>query len=220
MIVKYESKLFPVLEPCFMQLLQKFMDLMPKPLDGTSQAAASHIAAMLLVLQRHYFLVIQHMVSHDLAAVMLSDRNLSHLEGVLSTIVTGIVEVGPINPERLSIPRLIADLTCSLQVDDPNASKNCLNIIRNLVRCWVPKARDTARLDAKTQAAFVSFVMEKVLNQCIPRPDANIPWLTELDTHSRRTGCASSSLISIILAVSPSGPRLAQGPQRTLPSFA
>lgn len=96
MIIKYESKLFPVLEPCFMQLLQKFMDLMPKQLAGPNQTGASHISAMILVLQRHYFVVIQHMVSHDLAAVMLSDRNLSHLDSILTTIVTGVVEVGAI----------------------------------------------------------------------------------------------------------------------------
>ena len=139
LIIKYEERLFPVLEPHLMQLLQRFIELMPKQPAGPGSTVPPHVGAVVLGLQRHYFLVVQHVVAHKLSHILLSAQQRPHLEQVLHTVLSGIIEI-----------------------DDPVSRKTCLSVMVFLVKSWVPDG-PKAGLDANAHGAFVGFLMEKVV---------------------------------------------------------
>ena len=132
-----------------MQLLQRFIELMPeRQPSAPASAVPPHVGTVVVGLQRQYFLVVQHAVAHKLPHILLSPRQRPHLEQVLHTLLSGIVEI-----------------------DDPVSKKTCLNAMVCLVKAWGPAGHSggatggggEAGLDAAARGAFVGFVVEKVV---------------------------------------------------------
>lgn len=133
LIIRFKAALHGTLDPVIMQLLGLIMASVPEIAPGTN--GATHVTANLLALQKHYFMVAHHVVSHDLTSVFISERNTPHLEHFLNTIIAGIVDV-----------------------EDPTVKKICVSIMRELVRSWVVNGSTTS-LNVNS---FVDFVTVKV----------------------------------------------------------
>jgi len=131
LMIKYHIRLGPVLEPLLMVLLSRLVDRMPS--DDKQQP---HDRSIRLAMQRHYFLVLQHVAAHGLSPVLLGPTNRPHLETLLNTVVCGIRDV-----------------------DDPMAKKTCISTVVHLSRNWL----SPTYTDPAIHAAFTAFVMDQVV---------------------------------------------------------
>ncbi|KAG7348477.1 hypothetical protein IV203_017182 [Nitzschia inconspicua] len=119
--IKFRADAVPPLDASLLPFLQKCLYLSTKVVNEASHTDsqvdddnAPHLRTEQLSIQKLSYVVLQHIVVHHAAAMLLSPTNISSLEAILHTMSDG-----------------------AIQVEDPVMKKSCLVFFRELMDQWI-----------------------------------------------------------------------------------
>eukprot|EP00041_Stephanoeca_diplocostata_P028160 m.788211 g.788211 ORF g.788211 m.788211 type:complete len:325 (-) comp23315_c0_seq3:144-1118(-) len=112
-IMKFKTKVAPVLEDFFLPVVQASLALLRVEVDPADENAKADQMA----LRRCYFEFLNCCISNSLAGVLVAPKNAAHTPEILSTVLRGGVEY-----------------------KDAQSQKICFNMLQKLIRLWLGKA--------------------------------------------------------------------------------
>ena len=136
--IKFKREAVPVIDGSLLPFLHKCSSLVPtqdEVAPGGPDSVPPHLRTEQLAVQKLAFTVLQHIVTHEVTAVLVSPSNAASLETILKTMSEG-----------------------AISVPDPVIRRTCIRFFRELVVQW--GASNSGVVDSVYRAGFLSFVCQ------------------------------------------------------------
>ena len=142
--IKFKEKAIPAIDAAVLPFLEKCQSLVPTLQNSTHDIAdvvlPPHLETEQLAIRKLSYIVLQHIVTYQVAGVLFTTINVGHLESILRLMFDGVINVA-----------------------DPIVKKTCLRFFRALIEQMKTIPKTTFELPTRYENGILVFVGENVI---------------------------------------------------------